>query len=97
MFRKAIAIGGISLRRTFASSMIRKANQPGMMKAMVYYGANDLRFEDRAIPKIIDQRDAIIKMTNTSICGTDVGIWKGKSPESKRLPSKMKVHSMDVS
>ncbi|CAH01943.1 zinc-dependent alcohol dehydrogenase family protein [Kluyveromyces lactis] len=88
MFRKAIAIGGISLRRTFASSMIRKANQPGMMKAMVYYGANDLRFEDRAIPKIIDQRDAIIKMTNTSICGTDVGIWKGKSPEIEEIAVK---------
>ncbi|KMK51642.1 alcohol dehydrogenase [[Actinobacillus] muris] len=51
------------------------------MKAMTYYGANDLRFEDRPIPTIIDPTDAIIKMEKTTICGTDLGIWKGKNPE----------------
>ncbi len=51
------------------------------MKAMTYYGANDLRFEDRPIPTLIDPTDAIIKMEKTTICGTDLGIWKGKNPE----------------
>lgn len=51
------------------------------MKAMVYYGKHDLRFEERAIPKIIDPTDAIIRMTKTTICGTDLGIYKGKNPE----------------
>lgn len=51
------------------------------MKAMVYYGADDIRFEDREIPKILQPTDAIIKMTKTTICGTDLGIWKGKNPE----------------
>ena len=51
------------------------------MKAMVYYGAGDIRFEERAKPVIIEPTDAIIRLTRTTICGTDLGIWKGKNPE----------------
>ncbi|MCO6514101.1 MAG: zinc-dependent alcohol dehydrogenase family protein [Snodgrassella sp.] len=51
------------------------------MKAMVYYGAGDIRFEERAKPSIIEPTDAVIRLTKTTICGTDLGIWKGKNPE----------------
>ncbi|KFI46746.1 alcohol dehydrogenase [Bifidobacterium bohemicum] len=51
------------------------------MKAMVYYGDNDARFEERPRPEIIEPTDAIIRMTKTTICGTDLGILKGKNPE----------------
>ena len=51
------------------------------MKAMVYYGENDIRFEERPQPQLIDPSDAVIRMTKTTICGTDLGIWKGKNPE----------------
>lgn len=51
------------------------------MKAMVYYGESDIRFEERAKPEILEPTDAIIRMTKTTICGTDLGIWKGKNPE----------------
>ena len=46
-----------------------------------YYGENDVRFEDRPVPTIIDPTDAIIRVTKTTICGTDLGIMKGKNPE----------------
>ena len=52
-----------------------------IMKAMVYYGDHDIRFEERKKPELIDPTDAIIKMTKTTICGTDLGIYKGKNPE----------------
>lgn len=51
------------------------------MKAMTYYGPGDLRFEDRSVPKILQPTDAIIRMVKTTICGTDLGIFKGKNPE----------------
>ncbi|MBN8923971.1 MAG: zinc-dependent alcohol dehydrogenase family protein [Rhodanobacter sp.] len=51
------------------------------MKAMVYYGENDIRVEDREVPKVLEPTDAVIRMTKTTICGTDLGIWKGKNPE----------------
>lgn len=51
------------------------------MNAMTYYGANDIRFEERPRPQLIDPTDAVIRMVKTTICGTDLGIWKGKNPE----------------
>lgn len=51
------------------------------MKAMVYHAANDIRFEEKPLPQIIDSTDAIVRIVKTTICGTDLGIWKGKNPE----------------
>ena len=48
---------------------------------MVYHGANDIRFEEKPRPQIIDPTDAVVKIVKTTICGTDLGIWKGKNPE----------------
>ena len=55
------------------------------MKAMVYYGANDIRFEEHPIPKILQPDDAVIKLTKVTICGTDLGIQKGKNPEIEQV------------
>ena len=55
------------------------------MKAMVYYGANDIRFEERPIPHILQPTDAIIKLSKVTICGTDLGIQKGKGPEIEEV------------
>lgn len=52
-----------------------------IMKAIVYHGANDIRFEERPRPEILQPTDAVIRLTKTTICGTDLGIWKGKNPE----------------
>lgn len=54
------------------------------MKAMVYHGANDIRFEEKPRPQIIDPTDAVVKIVKTMICGTDLGIWKGKKNRSRR-------------
>lgn len=48
---------------------------------MVYHGAGDIRLEDKPKPQIIDPTDAVVKIVKTTICGTDLGIWKGKNPE----------------
>ena len=51
------------------------------MKAMVYHAANDIRLEEKPKPQIIDPTDAVVRIVKTTICGTDLGIWKGKNPE----------------
>ncbi len=51
------------------------------MKAMVYHGANDIRLEEKPKPAILHPTDAIVKIVKTTICGTDLDIWKGKNPE----------------
>ncbi len=47
------------------------------MKALVYQGPGKKSLEERAIPEIINSTDAIIKITKTTICGTDLHILKG--------------------
>nr|WP_208317170.1 zinc-dependent alcohol dehydrogenase family protein [Canibacter zhoujuaniae] len=51
------------------------------MRAITYYGDHDIRFEERPKPQIIDPTDAIVRVVRTTICGTDLGIYKGKNPE----------------
>jgi len=50
------------------------------MKALVYNGPNKLALEDRQKPKLIEATDAIVRITTTTICGTDLHILKGDVP-----------------
>ncbi|MBG1232796.1 zinc-dependent alcohol dehydrogenase family protein [Aestuariivirga litoralis] len=47
------------------------------MKALVYIGPSDKAVKECPDPVILDPTDAIIKMTKTTICGTDLHILKG--------------------
>ncbi|WP_028388494.1 zinc-dependent alcohol dehydrogenase family protein [Legionella fairfieldensis] len=47
------------------------------MKALVYQGKGKKAIEDRFKPVIQDESDAIVKITKTTICGTDLHILKG--------------------
>lgn len=50
------------------------------MKALVYHGPGKKAFEDHAKPEITAPTDAIVKITKTTICGTDLHILKGDLP-----------------
>jgi alcohol dehydrogenase len=50
------------------------------MKALVYNGPGRKAFEDHAKPTIIAPTDAIVRITKTTICGTDLHILKGDLP-----------------
>ncbi len=47
------------------------------MKAMVYRGVGQILLEDVPKPKIIDPTDAILRVTSTAICGSDLHILLG--------------------
>ncbi|MGD0634724.1 MAG: zinc-dependent alcohol dehydrogenase family protein [Beijerinckiaceae bacterium] len=47
------------------------------MKALVYHGPGKKSFEDHAKPEITAPSDAIVKVSKTTICGTDLHILKG--------------------
>ncbi len=51
------------------------------MKALVYHGPEKRAWEEKPKPKIKDSTDAIIRVTKTTICGTDLHIMKGDVPE----------------
>ncbi|HQT66817.1 MAG: alcohol dehydrogenase [Rhodospirillales bacterium 20-60-12] len=47
------------------------------MKALIYQGPSKNSLSEHAKPEIIEPTDAIVKMTKTTICGTDLHILKG--------------------
>ena len=57
---------------------------PAMMKAAVFVEPGRIEIDDRPIPDI-GPDDALIRVTTTTICGTDVHILKGEYPVEKGL------------
>src|ERR1035438_7896932 len=55
-------------------------NKINTMKALVFHGPNNIALEDKSKPTIIKATDAIVKITTTTICGTDLHIIKGDVP-----------------
>jgi alcohol dehydrogenase len=50
------------------------------MNALVYGGVGKIELKEVPVPKITKPTDALIRITKTTICGTDLGIIKGKVP-----------------
>ncbi|XOB65691.1 zinc-dependent alcohol dehydrogenase family protein [Deferribacteres bacterium DY0037] len=50
------------------------------MKALVYNGPGKKAVEERPVPDVLDAGDAVVKITKTTICGTDLHILKGDVP-----------------
>lgn len=53
------------------------------MRAVCWHGAKDVRVDTVPDPKILNPRDAIIKITSTAICGSDLHIYDGFIPTMK--------------
>src|SRR5215831_18106205 len=50
------------------------------MKAVCWYGTSDVRVETVPEPEILNPRDAIIKVTLSAICGSDIHLYNGYIP-----------------
>src|SRR5580765_8330861 len=50
------------------------------MKALVWHGKNDVRIESVPDPAIINPRDAIVRITTSAICGSDLHLLDGFIP-----------------
>lgn len=54
------------------------------MKAICWYGKDDVRVDTVPDPKILNQRDAVIKVTSTAICGSDLHLLNGYIPTMEK-------------
>ncbi len=50
------------------------------MRALTWHGKHDVRMETVPDPKIVNPRDAIIKITSTAICGSDLHLYDSYIP-----------------
>ncbi|QBD76612.1 IMP dehydrogenase [Ktedonosporobacter rubrisoli] len=56
------------------------------MQGTLLYGPRDVRFEERADPKISEPTDAIIKIVATCVCGSDLWPYRGIEELSQPQP-----------
>ena len=54
------------------------------MRANVWSGRNTVQVENVPDPKILNDRDAIVKITSTAICGSDLHLYDGYIPTMKK-------------
>ena len=56
------------------------------MRGAVLYGRRDVRFEERDVPTITKPTDAIIKISVTCVCGSDLWPYRGVNPVPEPTP-----------
>src|SRR6266702_1159304 len=56
------------------------------MLGAVLYGPRDVRFEERDVPRIIKPTDAIIRISATCVCGSDLWPYRGIQPIAQPTP-----------
>jgi len=54
------------------------------MRATCWHGKKDMRVDRVPDPKILNRRDAIVRVTSTAICGSDLHLYNGFVPTLKR-------------
>jgi threonine dehydrogenase-like Zn-dependent dehydrogenase len=54
------------------------------MRANCWMGSRSVQVQDVPVPKILNSRDAIVKVTKTAICGSDLHLYNGLIPTMKR-------------
>lgn len=50
------------------------------MKAVAWHGKRDVRVDTVADPKIVESTDAIVAITSTGICGSDLHLYEVLGP-----------------
>src|SRR5919198_1450795 len=56
------------------------------MRGALIYGPRDIRFEERDDPKIVEPTDAIIRLSATCVCGSDLWPYRGIEPVQGPAP-----------
>ena len=69
------------MERTFV--LYRDIKEESKMKAAVYKADGRIVLEERQVPVIQDPRDAVIKVTLTTICSSDIHIKHGADAGDK--------------
>src|SRR5260221_2662033 len=67
-----------------AGAGYRASREEGVhMKAVVFNDVGDIRLEDVPEPKLQEPTDAIVRLTASAICGTDLHMVRGTLPGMK--------------
>ena len=60
------------------------ADNSETMKALAWFGKNEVRVVDAPKPKVIEPRDVIVKVTGSTVCGSDLHLLHGSVVEMQK-------------
>ncbi|KAJ3340831.1 hypothetical protein HDU93_006123 [Gonapodya sp. JEL0774] len=59
--------------------------RPGQkMLACTWWGKNDVRMTEEAVPAVTESRDAVVRVTASTVCGSDLHLLKGEIIDLKK-------------
>lgn len=82
--------GADSGRRGIVGREGNLRQEGAVMKALCWYGKEDVRYETVEDPVIRDPTDAIVRITLTAICGSDIHLY------DKYMPSYVITHRLKL-
>ena len=50
------------------------------MKAAIYYGEGHVEIGQRPDPRVVDPTDAVVRVVQASVCGSDLWPYRGADP-----------------
>ena len=62
------------------AGVARAMHRTSAMKATCWMGKRDVRVQEVPEPQILNPRDAIVRITSTAICGSDLHLYNGYVP-----------------
>lgn len=63
---------------TEANPELKPRKDGSTMKALAWFGVNDVRVIDADVPDIVDPGDVVLKVTGSTICGSDLHLFHGE-------------------
>ena len=74
---KAIGHQGDAITAQDVSNYTETGDASQTMKALVWQGKNTVKVVDTPRPKILEDRDVILRVTGSTICGSDLHLFHG--------------------
>lgn len=70
--------------RETATSVDHKQRKDEKMLALVWFGNRDVRVQEVPVPTVTDPGDVVIKVTGTTVCGSDLHLYHREIPQLKK-------------
>lgn len=70
--------------RETATSIEHKTRPDEKMLALCWYGKRDVRVQEVPAPAVTDPTDVVVKVTGTTICGSDLHLYHREIPQLQK-------------
>lgn len=70
--------------RETSASIEHRTRPNETMRALRWYGKEDVRVEEVPVPAVTDPKDVVCKVTGTTVCGSDLHLYHREIPQLQK-------------